>query len=171
MPRLLSQNEQRVSILSIPVLSVISYRNEKHKVTENPREFVYIYISILVAWSNYVKITIIVRFIVPWLRKRTHCNSWCNYHKYENWIPIESETRPFQTIVAIQHAFVLHLKLWVLKKTRRKGKIYNFFPIWLFQQQRINYSFSISFLSFLWIHIYIFSCFLEFIKNLVYQIF
>lgn len=33
-------------------------------------QYIYIYISILIAWSNYVKITIIVRFIVSRARFR-----------------------------------------------------------------------------------------------------
>lgn len=87
-------------------------------------QYIYIYISILIAWSNYVKITIIVRFIVSRARLRGFESIHivipdATHHKYQNWIPIESETRPFQTIIAFVTFGIMNIK-----KTGTKAKIY-----------------------------------------------
>lgn len=87
-------------------------------------QYIYIYISILIAWSNYVKITIIVRFIVSRARLRGFESIHivipdATHHKYQNWIPIESETRPFQTIIAFVTFGIMNIK-----KTSTKAKIY-----------------------------------------------
>lgn len=92
--------------------------------TENPCNiYIYIYIDshcLVQLRQNYDHSTFhCFESPAPWLRKHTHCNSWCNYHKYQNWIPIESETRPFQTIIAFVTFGIMNIK-----KTSTKAKIY-----------------------------------------------